>query len=80
MILLFRNVTVPPSTRNFNISCAVDSMTWIFLIPGLPIISLCWDGDWTTMKFIHAEAECPLSPIFTSKDIWPSGQMVSPLN
>ncbi|GJR58352.1 hypothetical protein Tco_1500514 [Tanacetum coccineum] len=49
MILLLRNVTVPPSTGNFSIPCAVD-------------------------------VECPSSPIFTSKDIWPSGQMVSPLN
>ncbi|GJU76350.1 hypothetical protein Tco_1273420 [Tanacetum coccineum] len=80
MILLLCNVTVPPSTGNFNIPCAVDGMAWIFLIPGLPIIPLCWDGDLTTMKFIHAEVECSSSPIFTSKDIWPSGQMVSPLN
>ncbi|GKG09833.1 hypothetical protein Tco_0338579 [Tanacetum coccineum] len=80
MILLLRNVTVPPSTGNFSIPCVVDGMTPIFLIPGLPIIPLCWDGDLTTMKFIHAEVECPSSPIFTSKDIWPSGQMVSPLN
>ncbi|GJS14561.1 hypothetical protein Tco_0409033 [Tanacetum coccineum] len=74
------NVTVPPSTGNFNIPCAVDGTTWIFLIPGLPIIPLCWDGDLITMKFIHAEVECSSSPIFTSKDICPSGQMVSPLN
>ncbi|GJZ02698.1 hypothetical protein Tco_0520659 [Tanacetum coccineum] len=64
MIMLLRNVTVSPSTGNFSI----------------PIIPLCWDGDLTTKKFIHAEVECPSSPIFTSKDIWPSGQMVSPLN
>ncbi|GKA67878.1 hypothetical protein Tco_0767795 [Tanacetum coccineum] len=75
-----RCVTVPPSTGNFSIPCVVDGMARIFLIPGLPIIPLCWDGDLTTMKFIHAEVECPSSPIFTSKDIWPSGQMVSPLN
>ncbi|GKB16551.1 hypothetical protein Tco_0850474 [Tanacetum coccineum] len=80
MIPLLHNVTVPPSTGNFSIPCAVDGMAWIFLIPGLSIIPLCWDGDLTTMKFIHAEVECPSSPIFTSKDIWPSGQMVSPLN
>ncbi|GKF11587.1 hypothetical protein Tco_0049513, partial [Tanacetum coccineum] len=80
MILLLRNVIVPPSTGNFSIPCAVDGMTRIFLIPGQPIIPLCWDGDLTTMKFIHAEVECPSSPIFTSRDIWPSGQMVSPLN
>ncbi|GJW11371.1 retrovirus-related pol polyprotein from transposon TNT 1-94 [Tanacetum coccineum] len=79
MILLLRNVTVPPSTGNFNISCAVDGMARIFLIPSLPIIPLCWDGDLTTMKFIHAEVECSSSSIFTSNDIWPSGQMVSPL-
>ncbi|GJZ14793.1 hypothetical protein Tco_0550470 [Tanacetum coccineum] len=54
MTLLLRNVTVPPSTGNFNISCAV--------------------------MFIHTEVECSSSPIFTSRDIWPSGQMVSPLN
>ncbi|GJR01438.1 hypothetical protein Tco_0524422 [Tanacetum coccineum] len=80
MILLLRNVTIPPSTGNFNIPCAMDGMARIFLIPGLPIIPLCWDGDLTTIKFIHAEVECPSSPIFTSKDIWPSGQIVSPLN
>ncbi|GJX42385.1 hypothetical protein Tco_0257375 [Tanacetum coccineum] len=72
-------VTVPPSTGNFNIPCAVDGTARIFLMPGLPIIVLCWDGDLITMKFIHAEVECT-SPIFTSKAIWPSGQMVSPLN
>ncbi|GJZ83355.1 hypothetical protein Tco_0648528 [Tanacetum coccineum] len=49
MTLLLRNITVPPSTGNFNIPCAVD-------------------------------VECFSSPIFTSRDIWPSGQMVSPLN
>ncbi|GKE88930.1 hypothetical protein Tco_1566405, partial [Tanacetum coccineum] len=32
------------------------------------------------MKFIHAEVECSSSPIFTSRDIWPIGQMVSQLN
>ncbi|GJS65674.1 hypothetical protein Tco_0680238 [Tanacetum coccineum] len=80
MTLLLRNVTVPPSTGNFNIPCAVDGTACIFLIPGLPIIPLCWDGDLITMKFIHAEVECSSSPIFTSKDIYPSGQMVSPLN
>ncbi|GJY84238.1 hypothetical protein Tco_0497614 [Tanacetum coccineum] len=80
MTLLLRNITVPPSTGNFNIPCAVDGTAWIFLIPGLPVIPLCWDGDLITMKFIHAEVECSSSPIFTSKDIYPSGQMVSPLN
>ncbi|GJX15441.1 hypothetical protein Tco_0216273 [Tanacetum coccineum] len=30
---------------NFNIPCAVDGTTRIFLMPGLPIIALCWDGD-----------------------------------
>ncbi|GKC87325.1 hypothetical protein Tco_1147974 [Tanacetum coccineum] len=80
MTLLLRNVTVPPSTRNFNIPCAVDGKAWIFLIPVLSIIPLCWDGDLITMKFIHAEVECSSSRIFTSRDIWPSGQMVSPLN
>ncbi|GKA56691.1 hypothetical protein Tco_0755763 [Tanacetum coccineum] len=74
-------VTVsPPSTGNFNIPCAVDGTARIFLIPGLPIIALCWDGDLIIMKFIHAEVECTSSPILTSKAIWPSGQMVSPLN
>ncbi|GJS56364.1 hypothetical protein Tco_0629726 [Tanacetum coccineum] len=76
----YSGVTVPPSTGNFNIPCAVDGTTRIFLMPGLPIIALCWDGDLITMKFIHAEVECISSPIFTSKAIWPSGQMVSPLN
>ncbi|GJT77325.1 hypothetical protein Tco_1044050 [Tanacetum coccineum] len=80
MTLLLRNVIVSHSTRNFNISCAVDGTSRIFLIPVLPIIPLCWDGDLITMKFIHAEVECSSSPIFTSRDICPSGQMVSPLN
>ncbi|GJY27637.1 hypothetical protein Tco_0403404 [Tanacetum coccineum] len=80
MTLLLRNVTVPPLTGNFNIPCAVDDTVLIFLIPGPPIIPLCWDGDQITMKFIHAEVECSSSPIFTSKDICPSGQMVSLLN
>ncbi|GJT02622.1 hypothetical protein Tco_0823791 [Tanacetum coccineum] len=78
--LLFRNIIVPPSTGNFNIPCVVDGTTQIFLIPDMPIIPLCWDGDLITMKFIQAEVECSSSPIFTSKDIWPSGQMVSLLN
>ncbi|GJT88459.1 hypothetical protein Tco_1070176 [Tanacetum coccineum] len=77
MTLLLRIVTVLPLTRNFNILCAMDGTTQIFLIPILP---LCWDGDLITMKFIHAEVECSSSPIFTSRDIWPIGQMVSPLN
>ncbi|GJY10582.1 hypothetical protein Tco_0378767 [Tanacetum coccineum] len=76
----YSGVTVPPSTGNFNIPCAVDGTTRIFLMPDLPIIALCWDGDLITMKFIHAEVECTSSPILTSKAIWPSGQMVSPLN
>ncbi|GJV87802.1 hypothetical protein Tco_1531740 [Tanacetum coccineum] len=80
MTLLLRNVIVPPLIGNFNIPCAVDGMVRIFLIPGLPIIPLCWDGDLITMKFIHVEVECSSSPIFTSKDIFPSGQMVSLLN
>ncbi|GJY10713.1 hypothetical protein Tco_0378898 [Tanacetum coccineum] len=80
MTLLLRIVTVPPLTGNFNIPCAVDGTARIFLIPVLPIIPLCWDGDLITMKFIHAEVECSSSPIFTSRDIWPIGQMVSPLN
>ncbi|GJY18450.1 hypothetical protein Tco_0389941 [Tanacetum coccineum] len=45
MILLLRNVTVPHSTGNFNIPCAMDGMARIFLILGLPIIPLCWDGE-----------------------------------
>ncbi|GKE92534.1 hypothetical protein Tco_1573629 [Tanacetum coccineum] len=80
MTLLLCNVTVPPSIGNFNISCAVDGTARIFLIPVLPIIPLCWDGDLITLKFIYAEVECSSSPIFTSRDIWPSDQMVSPLN
>ncbi|GKB80481.1 hypothetical protein Tco_0947376 [Tanacetum coccineum] len=75
-----RIVTVPPFTGNFNIPCVMDGTAQIFLIPVLPIIPLCWDGDLITMKFIHAEVECSSSPIFTSKDIWPIGQLVSPLN
>ncbi|GJY64398.1 hypothetical protein Tco_0465858 [Tanacetum coccineum] len=80
MATVCSGVTVPPSTGNFNILCVVDGTARIFLMPGLPIIALCWDGDLITMKFIYAEVECTSSPIFTSKAIWPSGQMVSPLN
>ncbi|GKA59189.1 hypothetical protein Tco_0758502 [Tanacetum coccineum] len=58
----------------------VDGMARIYPYTRLHFIPLYWDGDLTTMKFIHAEVECSSSPIFTSKDIWPSGQMVSPLN
>ncbi|GKG44545.1 hypothetical protein Tco_0485983, partial [Tanacetum coccineum] len=56
---------VTPSTGNFNIPCAVDGTARIFLIPGLPIIALCWDDDLMTMKFIQAEVECASSAIFT---------------
>ncbi|GJZ11808.1 hypothetical protein Tco_0546567 [Tanacetum coccineum] len=80
MTLLLCIVTVPSLNGNFNIPCAVDGTTWIFLIPVLPIIPLCWDADLITMKFIHAEVECSSSLIFTSRDIWPIGQMVSLLN
>ncbi|GJW91900.1 hypothetical protein Tco_0169453 [Tanacetum coccineum] len=80
MTLLLRNVTVPPSTENFNISWTVDGTARIFLMPGLPIIPLCWDGDLIIMKFIHADVECSSSPIFTNRDIWPIGQIISPLN
>ncbi|GKB00099.1 hypothetical protein Tco_0828092 [Tanacetum coccineum] len=55
----------------------MDGTARIFLIPVLPIIPLCWDGDLVTMNFIYAEVECSSSPIFTSRDIWPIGQMVS---
>ncbi|GJV60195.1 hypothetical protein Tco_1466295 [Tanacetum coccineum] len=77
MTLLLYSVTVPSSTGHFNIPCAVDGTAQIFLIPGLPIIALCWDGDMIIMKFIHAEVECTSSPILSSKAIWPSGQMCS---
>ncbi|GJY88009.1 hypothetical protein Tco_0502637 [Tanacetum coccineum] len=72
---------VPPSTKKFQHSvCWLIGTALFFLIPGLPIIALCWDDDLMTMKFIQAEVECASSPIFTSRAIWPSGQMVSPLN
>ncbi|GJV78581.1 reverse transcriptase domain-containing protein [Tanacetum coccineum] len=80
IILLLRNVTIPPSTGNFNIPCAVDGTARIFLIPGMLIIPLCGDGDLMTIKFIHAEVECSSSPILTNSVICPNGQMVSPLN
>ncbi|GKE80810.1 hypothetical protein Tco_1550810, partial [Tanacetum coccineum] len=38
--LLLRNVTIPPTTGNFSIPCAVDGIARIFLTPGLPIIPL----------------------------------------
>ncbi|GKG17632.1 hypothetical protein Tco_0362589 [Tanacetum coccineum] len=80
MTLLLYSFIMPLSTGNFNIPYAVDGTARIFLMPDLPIIALCWDGDMITMKFIHAEVECTSSPILTSKAIWPSGQMVSLLN
>ncbi|GJS22873.1 hypothetical protein Tco_0451505 [Tanacetum coccineum] len=52
--------------------CVVDGTARIFLMPGLPIIALCWDGDLMTLKFIQAKVECTSSPIFTSKAIWPT--------
>ncbi|GKG56593.1 hypothetical protein Tco_0579917, partial [Tanacetum coccineum] len=57
MVLLLHIDIVPPFTRNFNILCAVDSTAQIFLMPVLPIIPLCCDGDLITMKFIHAKVE-----------------------
>ncbi|GJV32068.1 hypothetical protein Tco_1392468 [Tanacetum coccineum] len=81
MTTVCSGVTVPPSTGNFNIPCAVDGTARIFLIPGLPIIALCWDGDLIIIE-VHPTLGgmvLPL-PILTSKAIWPSGQMVSPLN
>ncbi|GKF78591.1 hypothetical protein Tco_0234159 [Tanacetum coccineum] len=80
IILLLRNVTVPPVTGNFSILWAVDGTAWIILTLSLPMISLYEDGDLTTMKFIHAEVECSSSPIFTSNVICPSGHIISPLN
>nr|GEV49764.1 V-type proton ATPase subunit a2-like [Tanacetum cinerariifolium] len=52
----------------------------ILLTPSLPMIPLYGDGDLTIMKFIHADVECSSSPIFTSSDIYPSGDIISPLN
>ncbi|GKF26399.1 hypothetical protein Tco_0082293, partial [Tanacetum coccineum] len=63
MTLLLCIVIVPPSMGNFNIPCAIDGTARIFLMPGLPIIALCWDGDLITMKFIRAEVEYTSSPI-----------------
>ncbi|GKC59513.1 hypothetical protein Tco_1087111 [Tanacetum coccineum] len=80
MILLLHSVTVPPVTGSFNIPWAVDGIALILLTPGLPIILLYGECDLTTMKFIHAEVECSLSPIFTSSDTCPSGHIISPLN
>ncbi|GKE91656.1 hypothetical protein Tco_1572751, partial [Tanacetum coccineum] len=40
IILLLRNVTIPPTTGNFSIPCALDGIAWIFLTHGLPIIPL----------------------------------------
>ncbi|GJT95358.1 hypothetical protein Tco_1090876 [Tanacetum coccineum] len=44
------------------------------------VASYRYHGDVITMKFIHVEVECSSSPIFTSRDIWPIGQMVYLLN
>ncbi|GJU49139.1 hypothetical protein Tco_1218694 [Tanacetum coccineum] len=79
-----KQLSVPGTPVNFYIYFLFryygEAALRIFLMPGLPIIALCWDDDLMTMKFIQAEVECASSPIFTSKAIWPSGQMVSPLN
>ncbi|GKF53829.1 hypothetical protein Tco_0160739 [Tanacetum coccineum] len=71
MTLLLRNITVPPSTGILTFC-----VPWMARHGSL----LCWDGDLITMKSIYAEVECSSSLIFTSRDIWPIGQMVSPLN
>ncbi|GKC07340.1 hypothetical protein Tco_0998950 [Tanacetum coccineum] len=79
MTLLLCSVTVPPSTGNFNIPCAVDGTARIFLMPGLPIIALCWgtvDLD-KPLKFHPCEGfECT-SCLFFCKAIWPSGNCLS---
>ncbi|GJV77168.1 hypothetical protein Tco_1508752 [Tanacetum coccineum] len=42
------------------------------------MIPLYGDVDLTTSEFIHVEAECSASPIFTGNDICPVGHMTSP--
>ncbi|GJT18757.1 hypothetical protein Tco_0877463 [Tanacetum coccineum] len=80
MTLLLRIVTVPPFTGNFNISLCVMAYGTDLSYTRSAYYSIVLDGDLITMKFIHAEVECSSSPIFTSRDIWPIGQIVSPLN
>ncbi|GJV55948.1 hypothetical protein Tco_1456953 [Tanacetum coccineum] len=63
MATVCSGVIVPPSTRNFNILYDVDGTARIFLMPGLPIIALCWDDDLITMKFIHAEVSGGTEPL-----------------
>ncbi|GKF43366.1 hypothetical protein Tco_0129918 [Tanacetum coccineum] len=64
------------SLRPFSVR--VDHMA--IVCSGSFLYPFCGSGDLITMKFINAEVECSSSPIFTSRDIWPIGQMVSPLN
>ncbi|GKF88119.1 hypothetical protein Tco_0258996 [Tanacetum coccineum] len=40
IIMLLRSVTAPTAIGNFSIPWAMDGTAWIFLTPGLPIISL----------------------------------------
>ncbi|GJU16402.1 hypothetical protein Tco_1144368 [Tanacetum coccineum] len=80
MTLLLRIVTVPPFTGNFNISLCVMAYGTDLSYTHSSYYSIVLDGDLIYMKFIHAEMECSSSHIFTSRDIWPIGQIVSPLN
>ncbi|GJR48956.1 hypothetical protein Tco_1317059 [Tanacetum coccineum] len=50
---------------------SIEGMAWIFWIPGLPMILLYGDSDFTTMKFIRALVECFASPSDTINDIFP---------
>ncbi|GJT74213.1 hypothetical protein Tco_1040938 [Tanacetum coccineum] len=76
MTLLLCSVTVPPSTRNFNIPCAVDGTARIFLMPDLPIIALCWDGDLISMSSSKRRWSVTSSPYFYYKAIWHSKPIV----
>nr|GFB53438.1 hypothetical protein [Tanacetum cinerariifolium] len=62
IMVLPRSVTIPPSTGNLSIPCAVDGTNWIFLRPGWPMILLYEEGHLTTIKFIKALVECSSSP------------------
>nr|GEW34319.1 reverse transcriptase domain-containing protein [Tanacetum cinerariifolium] len=78
-MLLFK-VIIPPSTRIFSISWAVDGTACNFLTPSLIIIPLYRDGDLTTTKFIQAKAECSSCLIVSSSCICPISHITSPLN
>ncbi|GJV02238.1 hypothetical protein Tco_1335807 [Tanacetum coccineum] len=75
-IVLFEQGTLffAPFSVNVEILWQLSVQARIFLMPGLPIIALCWDGDLITMKFIQRGSGVTESPIFTRQGYSASGQ------